>query len=394
MIPYADFAYWGLLLYPALPTFLLAWGRRLRQVWILFVTLGMLAVQYAAEETFGSSATIREIWLVLGVGAFQCVLAATFLLLRQHSRTRVLFWCAVGLGLTPLAGSRILPMLAPQYSVGFVGISYLTFRSLDVTIGIQDGLIREVSVPTYFAYIFFFPTISAGPIDRYRRFLTDWTHSRTWREFVQDLDGAVHRIFTGFLYKFILAELIRRYWLEPAASMPGLLGITAYMYAYSLYLFFDFAGYTAFAVGVGYVFGVHTPENFHRPFLARDIRDFWNRWHISLSGWFRDHVYMRFVMAATRRRWFGNRYVASYLGFCLSMGLMGLWHGFAGQYLVYGLYHALLLIGHDLFTRWNTVHALWRDTLVWRAAGVAVTIQFVSFGFLIFSGHLSLSLFQ
>jgi len=76
------------------------------------------------------------------------------------------------------------------------------------------------------------------------------------------------------------------------------------------------------------------------------------------------------------------------------MGLMGLWHGFAVQYIVYGLYHALLLIGHDLFARWNTSHKLWRDTLVWRAAGVVVTSQFVCFGFLIFSGHLSLGWFQ
>jgi len=214
-----------------------------------------------------------------------------------------------------MVGNRILPVVAPTYSVGFLGISYLTFRCLDVTIGIQDGLIRELSVPSYLAYIFFFPTVSAGSIDRYRRFLTDWVHSRTRREFIQDIDGAVHRFFTGLLYKFILAELIRRYWLDPAASMPGVLGIIAYMYAYSLYLFFDFAGYTAFAVGVGYLFGIHTPENFQRPFLAPDIRDFWNRWHISLSWWFRDHVYMRFVMAATRGHWFGDRYIASYLAF-------------------------------------------------------------------------------
>jgi membrane protein involved in D-alanine export len=207
---------------------------------------------------------------------------------------------------------------------------------------------------------------------------------------VNDLDGAVHRLFTGFLYKFILAELIRRFGLDPAASMPGLLGNIAYMYSYSLYLFFDFAGYTAFAVSVSYLFGIHTPENFRRPFLARDIRDFWDRWHISLSWWFRDHVYMRFVMTAMRRHWFGDRYLASYLGFCLSMGLMGLWHGFAAQYLLYGLYHAVLLIGHDLFTRWNAVHMVWRDTLAWRVAGVLITSQFVCFGFLIFSGHLNL----
>ena len=70
----------------------------------------------------------------------------------------------------------------------------------------------------------------------------------------------MHRLFTGFLYKFILAELIRRYWLDPAASTPGLGGTLSYMYSYSLFLFFDFAGYSAFAVGVGYLFGVHTPE--------------------------------------------------------------------------------------------------------------------------------------
>lgn len=131
---------------------------------------------------------------------------------------------------------------------------------------------------------------------------------------------------------------------------------------------------------MSYLFGIHSPENFHRPFLARDIRDFWMR----------HHVYMRFLVAATRGKWFRNRHVASYVGFCLSMGLMGLWHGFAPQYIAYGLYHAVLLIGHDLFSRWNAVHHPWRDTVAWRAAGVVVTSQFVCFGFLIFSGYLNL----
>ncbi len=163
------------------------------------------------------------------------------------------------------------------------------------------------------------------------------------------------------------------------------------MYAYSLYLFFDFAGYTAFAIGVGYLFVIHTPENFQRPFLARDIRDFWNRWHISLSWWFRDHVYMRFVMAATKGRWFGDRYIASYVGFLLSMGLMGLRHGFALQYVAYGMYHAALLTGHDLFSRWNKQHSVWGEGARWRLAGIVLTSQSVCFGFLIFSGHLTSS---
>jgi membrane protein involved in D-alanine export len=347
----------------------------------------MLIVQYSAPQVVGN-ATVREIWLVAAVGIFEYGVASSFLRLRQRADWRWLFWLAIGLGLLPLVAGRLMPGFAPTYALGFVGISYLTFRSLDVTIDIQDRLVRQIPVTTYLAYILFFPTISAGPVDRYRRFVGDWLHARDRRELLQDLDGAIHRIFTGFLYKFILAELIRRYWMDPMAATTGLPATISYMYAYSLYLFFDFAGYTAFAVGVSYLFGIHPPENFQRPFLARDIRDFWNRWHISLSWWLRDHVYMRFVIAATRRHWFTDRYVASYVGFFLSMGLMGLWHGFAPHYIAYGLYHATLLTGHDLFGRWNKMHRVWGDTLAWRCAGVIVTSQFVCFGFLIFSGHL------
>ena len=105
---------------------------------------------------------------------------------------------------------------------------------------------------------------------------------------------------TGFLYKFILAALIKQYWLDVAVTGNDFFSILSYMYAYSLYLFFDFAGYSAFAIGFSYLFGIHTPENFNRPFLAHNIRDFWDRWHISLSEWFRDHVYSRFVFAAIK----------------------------------------------------------------------------------------------
>ena len=129
------------------------------------------------------------------------------------------------------------------------------------------------------------------------------------------------------------------------------------MYGYSLYLYFDFAGYSAFAVGVSYLLGIRTPENFNRPFLAGNIKDFWNRWHISLSTWIRDHIYMRFLLAATKGRWFAGKYTASYLGFFLAFGLMGLWHGIEPYYLLYGLYHGTLLVGHDLFTRWNKTAA-------------------------------------
>jgi len=154
-------------------------------------------------------------------------------------------------------------------------------------------------------------------------------------------------------------------------------------------LFFDFAVYSAFAIGFSYMFGIHTPENFNRPFLSTSIRDFWNRWHISLSWWFRDHVYSRFVFSALKGHWFKNKYLASYLGFILSMGLMGVWHGTAWHYIIYGLYHGMLLVATDWFIRFNKQKKILNGGLwIWQAASIFLTFNLVCFGFLIFSGRL------
>jgi membrane protein involved in D-alanine export len=389
VIPYADFTYFGLLLYLIVPTVALGLLGRPMRAWIVVATLLALTAQYWAPPALGPWTGVREVWLVAGFGLWQWAVALGYGWLRPRATRRGPLAAAVLLALLPLALAKLLPALAPGSPVGFLGISYLTFRSLDVILGLKDGVIGTLTPAQYVAYLFFFPTVSAGPIDRYRRFALDWKHDRSRAEFLQDLDGAVRRLFTGFLYSFILAALTRRYWLEPAAATPGLLGSLSYMYAYSIYLFFDFAGYSAFAIGVSYLFGVHPPENFRRPFLARDIRDFWNRWHISLSAWLRDQVYMRFVLAATRGRWFTDKHSASYAGLALTFGLMGLWHGVEAHYLLYGLYHAGLLIGHDLFARWNQRRRLWGEGRLWQAAGIALTFNLVCFGFLLFSGHLT-----
>jgi membrane protein involved in D-alanine export len=161
------------------------------------------------------------------------------------------------------------------------------------------------------------------------------------------------------------------------------------MYGYTLFLFFDFAGYSAFAIAVSRLFGIQTPENFDRPFLARNIREFWTRWHISLSFWFRDHIHMRFLLTAAKGKWFAGKHTANYLGLILTFGLMGVWHGLAWHYIFYGLYHAALLIGFDWFARWNKERKLWGDSSTWRFAGIALTFHSFAFGLLLFSGRLA-----
>ena len=333
MTPYADFLYFGLLLYPVVPTVILGLLGRVNWRWILIVTALVLVVQFGNTLRVFPKTTVQEIWIVLAYAAFQWIVSKGFLFIRKRGQNRAAYYGSLVLSLLPLGLAKFVPLIAPDTLLGFLGISYVTFRSVDVILNVQDGLITDLPTAQYLVYLFFFPTISSGPIDRYRRFAADWAHNRTRAEFLQDLDGTVHRVFTGFLYKFILAALIKQFWMDPVTKGGGWLTIISYMYAYSLYLFFDFAGYSQFAIAFSYLFGIHTPENFNRPFLARDIRDFWNRWHMSLSTFFRDHIYYRFLIAATKGKWFKSKYLASYIGFFLMFGLMGLWHGTTPNYL-------------------------------------------------------------
>jgi membrane protein involved in D-alanine export len=387
MTPYANFLYFGVLLYVAVPTLAHGLIARRARVWIVAATAAMLIVQYYSLEATWPT-PVRALWFVLGYAAVQLGIARAFLALRPSALRRPALYAALTLALLPLVAAKFVPLLAAGSTIGFLGISYVTFRCLDVLLGIHDGVITSVAPAQYLAFLLFFPTISSGPIDRYRRFATDWTHERTRAEFLDDLDSGIHHIFIGFLYKFILAALISQYWMNLAAKGGGIFPTMSYMYAYTFFLFFDFAGYSAFAVGVSHLLGIHTPENFNLPFLARNIREFWDRWHISLSWWFRDHVYTRFVFAATKGHWFKNRYLPSYVGFFLSMGLMGLWHGTAWRYVIYGLYHAALLVLTDWIGRWNKQRGWAGQGPVWDFARRVLTFQLVCFGLLIFSGRL------
>jgi len=256
---------------------------------------------------------------------------------------------------------------------------------------VHDGVLTGApSATDLVSYLLFVPTISAGPIDRFRRFTENLKAlPRTRGEYLRDVEAGIHRIAQGFLYKFIIAALVYRHALRPLADRIGVIAVVGYMYAFSLYLFFDFAGYSAFAIGVARFFGIHVPENFNAPFLARNFRDMWDRWHISLSWWLRDHVYMRFMLNATRRRWFGgNRQWAHAAALMLTMGLMGCWHGLAPQYVVYGLYQGLMLVGYDVAARWNKRHGLIGDGRLAHAGGIFLTVNLFCFGLLIFSGRL------
>ena len=300
MTPYADFLYFGLAgLYVLLPV-VLARGllpqvpARLKQGWALAATLLMLAVQYSGGFE-KSLPALKPIWPLAAFALVQYLLAMGLLLCRRRTKARWPGWLAVALALLPLLVAKFLPANAPTAGsagtpagaigaaglVEFAGLSYATLRAVDVLIGIHDGLITSLTPGRFVAFLLFFPTVSSGPIDRYRRFSGEWVKPDSRPTFWHDLDAGIHRIFTGFLYKFVLAYSISLHWMTKVPDTPTLGNTVSYMYAYSFYLFFDFAGYSAFAVGFAYLLGFRVPENFHYPFISRNIKEFWTRWHIS-----------------------------------------------------------------------------------------------------------------
>ena len=270
---------------------------------------------------------------------------------------------------------------------GFIGISYLTFRVIQIIIETYDGVIADMGPEDFFSFLLFFPSVSSGPIDRSRRFLADRSRVRTRDEYMELCSRGIGLFLLGMVYKMVLAAGAYHVmgYLEGGASPLLLIG---YAYAYGIYLFFDFAGYSRMAVGVSCILGVETPDNFRAPFLSVDIREFWDRWHITLSHWFRDYVFTRFVMFSSRKKWFGSRLGRACAGFFVNMGIMGMWHGLSAGYILYGLYHGALLAGTEVFQKKSAWYRKNKNKGWYRLLSWFVTMQAVMFGFLIFSGRL------
>lgn len=391
MTPYSDLLFFGLALYFVLPAIALGIAGRLTWHWVLVSTVAMGILQMALPAVVAGHIWWTPVAAATGWVLWQWAVVRSFLAL--HAKRRPwLVWLAVLAALIPLLALKYLPLALPDGVAHIIGISYVTFRALDVVLGVHDGLITELRAAPYLAYVIFFPTLSAGPIDRYRRFVADFAQRRTRAEYVRLLDEAVRAGMLGVLYKFVLAVAVHRWWLDPVTAVHGWRATLSYMYAYSAYLFCDFAGYSAFAVAFSKLFGIRSPENFDQPWRARDLADFWSRWHISLSTWLRDQVYMRFLMAARMRGWFKSKHVASAVGLLLSFGLMGLWHGASMNYIVYGFYHAVLLIGLERWRRYSPIKRPAPEStspLTLRNVGATLlTLQLVCVSFLIFSGRL------
>jgi alginate O-acetyltransferase complex protein AlgI len=250
-----------------------------------------------------------------------------------------------------LAGHSHAPLLSIVLPVG---ISFYTFHTISYIVDVTDGRIRATkNIWEYLTYVSLFSQLVAGPIVRFRQIEQDLEqidHPPRQDQVARGIGFFV----VGLIKKVIIADSIAS-WIDPLLASYGALttfGAWTAALGYTFQLYYDFSGYSDMAIGLGHLFGIRIPQNFAAPYQAEGIRDFWRRWHISLSSWLRDYLYIPLG---------GNRGGAArtHINLLVTMLLGGLWHGASWTFVAWGAYHGLLLAFDRTFERMTASVSKW-----------------------------------
>lgn len=376
MIPFSGLLFFYLLFLGLLPAVVLGLLGKKLHYYGIFRCAAMLVIVFWQNGQLAALALF-----------FLWEMALCCLFWRLPKRTRPLLWAAVILALGPLGLIKLGEVLQPFSLFRLMGASYMSFRAVQVLLDIYDGRLQKLRPVALGYFLLFFPAVSSGPIDRYRRFLSDLDRPPDREHYRTLLAQGIWKLAGGCVSAVVISGFIQQYWLA-ALPASGFGATLSYMYGYTFYLFFNFAGYSSMAIGTGYLLGIQMPENFNQPFLSVDMKDFWSRWHISLSTWLRDYLYSRFVMKSLKQKRFSNPRTASYLGYVLNMMAMGAWHGLQPQYLLYGVYHSALMCLNEVLDLHCKSFRSFKTHGAGQVVCVLVTFHLFSFGLLIFSGRL------
>ena len=344
-----------------------------------FVLLGVTLLGYGVGRRMaGRERRAMRPWLVLGIavnlGALAFFKYTGFLLANLQPLFRVA-------GLAVPHPEIVLP----------VGVSFFTFQSISYLIDVYRGTLpAQRGWRDYMLFVAFFPQLLAGPIVRGGQFLPQLEREHPLR--TDDLRLGLERFVRGFIKKLLFADTFA-VWADPVFAHPaGYAPLTCWLavVAYAGQIYYDFSGYSDMAIGVARMLGFEYPENFRHPYAARSIAEFWQRWHLTLSFWLRDYLFLPLAYAVSRRipedRPLGVRaetwsYAAAIL---LTMLLGGLWHGASWTFVTWGALHGLALAGHRLVRDARGRRAQGRYGRPGRLASWAVTFLFLLVTWVVF----------
>lgn len=307
----------------AFSLFFYAWGG----LKPLIILLSLILINWFSALLMQKYARLRGLFLVLAIGAD----LLNLLYFKYFSFIMDNLWKAFRAIMGRDIGTEIGEVILP------IGISFFTFQIMSYVIDVYR---REVPVQKNVLrialYVLMFPQLIAGPIVRYKDVNLEIADRSSN---VTEVEKGVKRFILGFAKKVFLANAMggmadiafREY--ESLSMLYAWLGAVCYAFQ----IFYDFSAYSDMAIGLGWIFGFHFNENFKYPYISQSIKEFWRRWHISLSSWFRDYVYI--PLGGNRK----GKY-RTYLNLFIVFLLTGIWHGAAWQFLVWGIYHGIFLI--------------------------------------------------
>ena len=258
-----------------------------------------------------------------------------------------------------------------------LAISFFTFEFVHYLTDVYHGHGEPVRNPLKFGiFCIFFPSIVSGPIKRFQPFLAQWEGGLPRPPLDRALMGAA-QVLLGFFKKLVIADnaTVLIHLLEKRTGLTA--GpVCLLMTLLSVRILFDFSGYSDIAIGLGRMIGVELPMNFNFPYISRNITEFWRRWHISLSSWIRDYIYIPLG---------GNRHgvVRKFMNLLVTMFICGLWHGPSWHFGIWGVYHGVGLALHNSWSKSGTGRR-WASLGASRWIDIAVTNVFVAYGWLLF----------
>ena len=267
---------------------------------------------------------------------------------------------AAALGIEGLAARTLVPL----------GMSFFTFKLVHYAVEVARGNVRDRNYWQFAAYMFLFPIFTAGPIERYDHYRANQAERLSTDDVVFGLTRIVH----GLVKKLVLAEMVVRPLMKGNGGAEIIAGLDAlpswkiggWMALLFLHLYLDFSAYSDIGIGASRLFGLRIGENFNFPFVARNINDFWKRWHMSLSGWCQAYVYLP-TIGLTRN---------PYLAVTSTFVVMGLWHAGSLTRILWGLYHAGGIITFTQWSKWKRKKAKWLNKGFWPWLGQPITWAF------------------
>lgn len=299
-------------------------------VTVVFYLLGVGIEQSCKDGRYNRSSCLTTIGVVVGVGLLFFFKYLNFMVDGFSA-----MFNSLGLHTNPSSFKIVLP----------IGISFFTFKLISYVVEVRRGTMPATRDFVAFAtYVSFFPTVMSGPIDRPNKFIPQLFSARVVKW--DNVGEGLKRILWGMFCKMCVADILCGYTDSVFDNLTEHSGISiafaTVLYAFQIYA--DFNGYSNMAIGAGQVMGIKVAENFMRPYLADSVSDFWRRWHISLSSWIRDYIYIPLG---------GNRKgkVRMYVNQLVAMTLCGLWHGANMTFVVWGFVHGMLVCLHKLFSQ-------------------------------------------